>query len=97
MILERKDVQFFELHQTRTTPNVSLKVSGLAFHSSLAVSSVSTRMDDDCMVVLINLEPTRTGLTRNFAYEFDIPEKVNSVCFGSTKYVIWKRGIGPVK
>jgi hypothetical protein len=96
-LLEYKDVQFFKVQQMRCSPNVSLQVSGLAFHSSLVVESIETRIDHGCMVVLVNLVPARSGLKGNFTFDFDVPKEVNSVCFGPTKHVIWQRGIGPVE
>jgi len=97
MLLEYKDVQFFKVCETRSSPNVTLNVSGLAFHSALAVESVQTRADDNCMVVLVQLVPARSELTGSFTCDFDVPEEVNSVCFGPTKHVIWKRGAGTVE
>ncbi|MFZ0927926.1 MAG: hypothetical protein WAN11_04970, partial [Syntrophobacteraceae bacterium] len=52
VILEYKDVQFLKVHETRRGPNVSLELSGLAFHSSLAVESIETQEGDGCMIVL---------------------------------------------
>ncbi len=97
MLLEYKDVQFFKVREMQSSPNVSLQVSGLAFHSSLAVESIETKVDNGCMVVLVNLVPAHGKLTGNFNYDFDVPREVNSVCFGPTKHVIWKRGVGPVE
>lgn len=97
VLLEYKDVQFFKVSEKRSTPTITLEVSGLAFHSSLAVSTIDTKIEGECMVVIVNLVPTRRGLSGNFIHDFDVPKSVNSVCFGPEKHVIWKRGVGVIK
>ncbi len=91
MILEYKDVQFFKVHETQRSPKVSLEVSGLAFHSSLAVNSLETKVENNSMVVLVHMTVARNGLRGDFDYVFDIPERVNFVYFGTKRKLIWKR------
>lgn len=97
MLLNYKDVQFFNIRELRAVPRVSLELSGLAMHSSLAVERIDTKIEDGCMTVFVHLVPAREGLRGDFSYNIDVPETINSVCFGSAKSLIWKRGIGPVK
>jgi hypothetical protein len=95
--LEYKDVNFFEVRETQFTPIVSLKISGLAMHSSLAVERVVTKTENRSLVVLVHLTPARKDLRGDFTYNFDVPESVDSVKFGMGRHVIWERGIGPIK
>jgi hypothetical protein len=95
MLLEYKDVQFFKVRETQSVPIVFLEISGLAFHSSLAVEKVETQREDKSLVILIHLTPARSGLTGNFTYIFDVPASIESVYFGTGKHLIWKRGVGP--
>lgn len=97
MLLKCKDIQFFETHEMETSPLVKLEVSGLAMHSSLAVNNIDTTTIDGCMTVLVHLTPARKGLRGDFKYNIEVPSAVNSVCFGSTECMIWKRGVGSVK
>ena len=96
-LLEFKDVNFFELRQTQSNPIVSLEISGLAVHSSLAVERIVTKTEDRSLVVLVQLTPARSGLRGDFTYNFDVPESVDSVKFGTGRHVIWRRGVGPTK
>ncbi len=96
MLLDYNDVQFFKVREIKSVPLVSLEISGLAFHSSLAVESIETKTEADCMVILVHLVPTRTGLVGNFTYYLDIPKEINAVCFGTTKHIVWKRCVGAI-
>ena len=69
----------------RSSSGISLKVSGLSSHSSLAVSNISTKKEEDCIVILVHLVVARSDLTGNFTYVLDVPEEVEYVCFGKTK------------
>jgi hypothetical protein len=53
MILEAKDVQFFEVPQTQSQPHVAIAISGLAFHGSMIVDNISTQMEGDTMHVYV--------------------------------------------
>ena len=92
MVLDYKDVVGFHVSEIRSFPGVSLHMSGLVFHSALGIESVETRVDDDCLVVLVHLVLVHGKLTGNLSYDVDVPTEVNSVCFGPTKHVIWERG-----
>jgi hypothetical protein len=96
-LLKYKDVQFFKIRETQSMPVVSLEISGLAFHSSLAVEKIETKTEDKSLVVLIYLTLAGRGLSGSFTSNFDIPENVDSVTFGPDRHLIWKRGVGPVK
>lgn len=96
MILESKDVQFFKVVELTSSPSALLKISGLAFHSSLAVSETENKLDGDSLVILIHLVPVQKGMSGNFSYEITVPVGVNAVRFGNEKVVVWRRGQGPV-
>jgi hypothetical protein len=91
MVLEAKDVQFLKVIEVNSSPAQVLRISGLAFHSSLAVDKVTANVDGNSLEVKVHLVPTRKGLTGNFTYEAAIPDSVDVVRFGNEKTVIWKR------
>jgi len=96
MILELKDVQFFQVQPMNSSIG-SIKLSGLVFHSSLAIKNISTSLDDEKLQVLVHLTPTSSGLSGNLIYNLVIPDKVNAVTFGNENVVIWNRSTGEVK
>jgi hypothetical protein len=96
MILELKDVQFFQAEQINTSP-VTIKLSGLAFHSSLAIRDVTTSQYGDSLQVLVHLTPVTGDMTGNLDYDFAIPSTINSVSFGKEKVIIWSRTSGVVQ
>lgn len=96
-LLKYKDVQFLKVIEKRSDATVFLEVSGLAFHSSLAVETIDTKIEDDCLVVYAHLVPARRDLSGNFLHVFNVPNTVDSVCFGPSKHLIWKRGVGIVE
>lgn len=95
-LLEFKDVQFIKIRETKTSPTISLEISGLAFHSALAVEKIEVVAEDSTETVLIHLVLVRKGLGGSFDYEFSVPNNINEVRFGPDKHLIWKRGVGPI-
>jgi hypothetical protein len=96
MILESKDVQFFKVSDEFLSKSNLLKISGLAFHSSLVVKEITTSQEGDVLNIYVHLVPAKKGLTGNFSYEISFPETVKIVRFGNNNIIIWKRGTGPI-
>lgn len=94
IILEKKDVQFFKINEVNSNNSHELKLSGLAFHSSLAVSGMKTIQKNESLTIFVYLAPAKAGMSGNFEYTIAIPSLVNTINFGSEKAVIWKRGVG---
>lgn len=63
MALEFHDVQFFKIRETKIDPTITLEISGLAFHSSLAVSKTEVITQDNTETVFVYLTPAKKGLT----------------------------------
>jgi hypothetical protein len=90
VVLHLKDVQFFSAEEISHSP-LTIRISGLAFHSSLAVQHIVVVRDKDSLQVLVYLTPTRQGLSGNFSYDLVIPNEINDVRFGEEKASIWHR------
>lgn len=93
IILEFKDVQFFKALETSSLP-MTIKLSGLAFHSSLAVKTITTKAYDHSLQVLVHLAPATKGLSGSFEYSVVVPTTVNAVTFGKAAVSIWDRDTG---
>jgi hypothetical protein len=91
MVLEYKDVQFPKIHETKNKNLISLNISGLAFHSSLAVSNIKTQQEGSSLLVLVYLTQAREGLSGSFSYDLAVPDSVEEVRFGNEKMTIWTR------
>lgn len=59
IILESKDVQFFKVVETTSLPSPLLTISGLAFHSSLALSEMASKLESDSLTIFIHLVPVK--------------------------------------
>jgi hypothetical protein len=90
-ILSYKDVQFFKVVQLPDRKPTALKISGLAFHSALAVEKITTGIEGKSLTVDVYLCLARPGLSGSFDYEFSVPDSVNEVRFGGEKIVVWRR------
>lgn len=88
--LDSKDVQFFKVEEVNSSP-ITLKISGLVFHSALAVQEITKSVDGPELFIQVKLTPVSKGLSGNFSYEVIIPQAVNVVYFGSDKKIIWER------
>ena len=90
VILESKDVQFFEVEELQTSPT-KLRISGLAFKSAMSVSKITTKTDKSVIVVQVHLAIAKPGTSGSFAYELTVPSSVKEVRFGTTVAPIWQR------
>lgn len=88
-ILELKDVQDFQVVENLGASE--LHISGLAFHSALAVEKITTEQDDQSLVVKVYLTHARNGLLGSFSHSVAIPAGVVRVVFGAELKEIWKR------
>lgn len=91
MILEAKDVQFFKTSVSYVGGDTRLKISGLAFHSALAVETLQQKEEAETLHLLITLVPARPGLSGTFNYTIEVPPEVTHVTFGTSETVIWQR------
>ena len=96
MILELKDVKFFEAQEVSSSP-LTIRLSGLALHSALVVRNIATLHNEDSLQVLVHLMPTMPGRSGSFSYDLAIPGSINRVSFGEKKALIWERSRGFVK
>jgi hypothetical protein len=90
MILELKDVQNFHVEQSSFAPT-TIKLSGLAFHNSLAFSKITTTQHDKDLQVLAHLAPAANGLSGSFDYALAVSPSIDTVTFGKTRVLIWSR------
>jgi YD repeat-containing protein len=93
MVLALKDVQFFNAQEISSSP-LTIRVSGLAFHSLLVVREITTAQEGDSLLVLVHLIPARQGLSGTFRYDLVVPDSVNKVAFGEQRTLIWDRTLG---
>ena len=96
MVLELKDTQFFQAHQTSSAPT-KIDLTGLAFHSSMAVRNITVVQHGSTSQILVHLTAASTGLSGNFRFIFSVPPATNDVRFGNEKTLIWTRAEGMVK
>jgi hypothetical protein len=91
MNLEAKDVQFFKVSAAEANSRTTLHLSGLAFHSALAVDKLTQTQDGDTLRLTISLVPARPGLSGSFDYRVEIPTATSLVTFGDERKIIWER------
>ena len=93
VILESKDVLNLKVEETPYSHPTQLKLSGLAFNSSMGIRKITTKRDGPAIVVLVHLSLASRGASGNFAYELTVPDSVKEVRFGRSNISIWKRGM----
>ncbi|WP_303909485.1 hypothetical protein [Thiohalomonas denitrificans] len=87
--LEFKDVQNFSVTESRRDGRLTLHISGLAFHSALAVGRIETTRKDGDLIIYVILVPARKGLSGRFDYEVGLPPGIQRVLFGEGGHQIW--------
>lgn len=96
MTLELKDVQFFQAKQIDSSP-ITIRLTGLVFHSSLGIRNVTTLRDNQSLQILVHLVPATAKFSGNLDYSVTVPSSIQSVTFGQTKAIIWDRDTGAVQ
>ncbi len=89
-ILEYKDVNLDVTELPNRTP-LTLKISGLAFHSVLSVEKITTKTEGASLIVYVHLTIAKPGLSGRFEHELSVPDSINQVQFGNGKHTVWKR------
>ncbi|MGF1484932.1 MAG: hypothetical protein ACFBZ8_11275 [Opitutales bacterium] len=89
MILESDDVQDFRVVEEASSNSRYLSISGLAFHSSLAVSNMTTETTGKDLNIKIMLSPAKEGLSGRFSYRIILPRGIERVTFGEDGTLIW--------
>lgn len=92
MTLEKDDVQFLKVTPLPDEGAPSrIMVSGLAFHSGLAVSTHTLERRGNEIDLIVTLVPARDGLSGSFEIPVDVGDDVEVVRFGAKKELIWRR------
>lgn len=69
-----------------------LTISGLAFHSSLAVEKITTvKNDKTSLTILVYLSTAKPHISGRFNYSINLTKEIEVVKFGEDESVIWKR------
>jgi hypothetical protein len=92
VILEARDVQNFRVQEVRGKYPTQLRLSGLAFNSSMGIRNITAEREGLVLTVLVHLSLTHRANSGNFTYQMTVPDSVNEVCFGRSPIAIWKRG-----
>jgi hypothetical protein len=89
VVLEYRDVQNFSISEHLVDGGREIEISGLAFHSSLAVERMTTEVKGDSLLVRVILVRAREGLSGRFKFTVSVPREVKTVVFGDQLHEIW--------
>lgn len=90
-ILELQDVQHFDLEILSESDPLTIKISGLAFHSALAVKDMRLEKKEHEIQIMIFLSLAKKGMSGSFEYVLQLPHDIDIVTFGKESKVIWNR------
>lgn len=91
VILEARDVQNFRVQEVQEKYPTELRLSGLAFNSSMGIRNITTEKYGPVLTVLVHLSLAHRANSGNFDYQLTVPDSVNEVRFGRSSVAIWKR------
>jgi hypothetical protein len=91
MIVEAKDVKFYEITEIRKDSKTVVRIDGLVFHSSLAVQRIEIQKRDEAAVIYVFLVPAKKGLSGSFTTEVPIQGDVQRILFGKSEVQIWPK------
>jgi hypothetical protein len=90
-ILELKDVQQFKVLEKHAQSQTNLELSGLCFHSALAVDGITLKTNDPDLVVMVRVALAHGQMSGSFDYNLVVPNQVDRVLFGRKENVVWTR------
>jgi hypothetical protein len=79
-----------------TTPT-KLRISGGTSKDWKSVTSITTRVRGEAIVILVHTYPSKPGTSGDFENELAVPDSVNEVRFGNGERRVWQRGVLPTK
>lgn len=88
MIVEAKDVAFFEITEVATAGGPVVKLDGLVFHSSYVVDHIEQNRTDGDLIMDVFLTPAKEELSGRFKVEVPLAD-VKRILFGSERAEIW--------
>lgn len=94
-IAESKDVRFDELKVTSSSNGRILHMSGLVFHSALAVSDVKSRQSGSSIIVEVKLSPAKSGMSGHFEADIPLKPDTSRVLFGRELASVWEPAASP--
>jgi hypothetical protein len=94
-ILEAKDVQFLKVETLKQTPGINLRITGLAFKSSMSVDRITEERHGSQLNILVHLKLARPGTSGSFAHEVRVQDWTDHVTFGKAEKIIWSRSPAP--
>jgi hypothetical protein len=89
MIVEAKDVKFYNVGETAGNPGRTVGIAGLVFHSSLAVDHIEQHKSGSDVILEVFLTMARSGLSGSFKVEVPVTDDIERILFGPTKTEIW--------
>ena len=91
MIVEEKDVKFFEVKELSAFPNSFVRIDGLIFHSSYVVDEIKIINEDRKAIVLVSIIPTKPKLSGRFKIDVPIGNDIDKIEFGNSRAQIWSK------
>jgi hypothetical protein len=89
VIVDAKDVKFWEVAEVATSDGPAVRVDGLVFHSSLAVDHIEQRKTDSDLVMEVFLTPAKKGLSGSFTVDVPLAQGFKRILFGPAREQIW--------
>lgn len=89
MIVEAKDVKFFEIAEVKTAAGPAVRIKGLVFHSSLAVQRIDQRKVGGDLILEVVLTPAKQGLSGSFTVEVPLSAGIERIVFGPSAVQVW--------
>ncbi|HET6229870.1 MAG TPA: hypothetical protein VFE05_07375 [Longimicrobiaceae bacterium] len=89
MLVEAKDVKFFEIAERGEPGEQRVHIEGLVFHSSFAVKRIDVEHTAHTAIVNVLLIPAERGLSGRFSVEVPLTGATEKILFGPSNVQIW--------
>ena len=80
-----------DVKEIRTGNKLSVKISGIALASDLAVRRIDTLQTNKVLIVRVYLTHAWNGLSNSIDYTVEIPPGIDRLAFGDAAHSIWHR------
>ncbi len=89
-VLEFGQVMQYQLELDPNT-KVPKRISGFCGASAYCVRDITTKTNNACLIILVEVGFCKDGQTGNFSYPITVGDNINEIRFGMQEHLLWQR------
>lgn len=97
MLVDARDIKFYEVAEVETPKGRAVRIEGLVMHSSLAVNDIVLRRNEHDVTIEVYITQFRKGLSGSFTTEVLLDSGIKRIIVGPTANEVWPIRSVPIR